>query len=721
MNKLSQLWQLWRCFGPDWFLYRLGYEARLRGGYFRRQMPVAEWDTFPLNDLLDRAYPADPVAYAEYRRAEPPCFFFAPADVERYQPLFARWDDGADVSPQTIAEGILRGELRYFERPTGQVGFPPDWRRNPFTGERAPEDLHWSQIGTFDHGDIKIIWEPSRFGFVYALVRAYWRTGDEQYPTLFWQLVEDWRMRNHPQRGPNWKCGQEISFRVMAWCFGLYGFLHSQTTTPQRVTMLAQMVAVSGRRIEADLEHSISQRNNHGISAGLGLWTIGLLFPELRQSSQWREKGREVLERLGRELIYDDGAFVQHSVNYHRLMLHDYLWALRLGDLHDRPLSAELRERVKQAADWLYQIQDDVTGRVPYYGQNDGALVLPLNNCDYQDFRPVVQTIHHLYAGSRRYPDGPWDEDLLWLFGPAALESPVEAANRADLGAQVGGYYTLRSPTGFVFTRCAAFRHRPSQTDMLHLDLWWRGQNVALDAGTYSYNAPLPWDNPLARTAHHNAVEVDCLDQMERAGRFLWFPWLNSRVLYHQLSGQGHLVYWEGEHDGYRRLKDPVTHRRGILRLGDDAWMIVDGLRGRESHHYRLHWLLPDVSYEWDGERLLTLHLPISDYYVEVAAMSGEVDCSLVRADRESPRGWRAPYYHYREPALSLALTADVDSVFFWTLFSPTLCQVATDGATLCVQAEGRQAQISWQMQPQQPLITSVSITGDCQDTLKVS
>jgi hypothetical protein len=721
MNKVSRLWQLWRYLGPGWLLYRLGYEARLRSGYFRRQMPVADWNAFPLSDLLQRAYPADPIAYAEYRRKEPPCFFFKPADLERYQPLFANWDDGEGRSPQIIAEGISRGELQYFEHSVGQVGFPPDWQRNPFTGQRVPADLHWSQISTFDDGDIKIIWEPSRFSFAYALVRAYWRTGDERYPALFWQLVEDWRTHNLPQRGPNWKCGQEISFRVMAWCFGCYGFLLSQATTPQRVAMLAQMIGVSGRRIEADLRHSLSQHNNHGISAGLGLWTIGSLYPELHQAPRWREKGREVLEKLGRELIYDDGAFVQHSVNYHRLMLHDYLWALRLGDLHNRPFSTELRERVRQAVDWLYQIQDDVSGRVPYYGQNDGALVLPLSNCDYQDFRPVVQATHYLCTGAQCYPDGPWDEDLLWLFGPSALESPARAAKRADFSSTVGGYHTLRSPTGFVFTRCATFNHRPSQADMLHVDAWWRGHDVALDAGTYSYNAPPPWDNPLSHTAYHNTVTVDSLDQMERAARFLWFPWLNSQVLYQRCSDRGRLAYWEGEHNGYRRMNDPVSHRRGILRLGDDSWLIVDGLRGRERHHYRLHWLFPDVPYEWHGGRLLTLHLSASHYYVQADVMAGGAKSSLLRADRESPRGWRAPYYGYREPALSLALTADIDSAFFWTLFSSALGQVVIDGPSLHVQAEEWQAWLSWQLEPQQPLITSVSVTGNYQDTLRIS
>jgi hypothetical protein len=412
-----------------------------------------------------------------------------------FRPLLVAWD-GPEVHPVSYAEDLRRGELHYFEHTVAQIGYPPAWHTNPFTGQHAPTDRHWSQISDFDYGDIKIIWEPSRFGFVYALVRAYWRTGEEWCAELFWQLVEDWRAQNPPQRGLNWKCGQETSLRVMAWCFGLYGFLDSRATTAARVAMLVQMIVVSGQRIAANLDYALSQKNNHGISEGVGLWTIGVLFPELHTAHTWRQRGSRVLEEQGRDLIYDDGSFAQHSVNYHRLMLHDYLWALRLGDLHDQPFSAELKQRVGKAGAWLYAIQDEASGHVPYYGQNDGALILPLNNCDYQDFRPVVQATQYLSSETRCYPAGPWDEDLLWLFGVDAVTAPVVSPPRQAFSADRGGYYIVRSPKSFVLTRCATFRHRPSQADMLHVDLWWRGQNIALDAGTYSYNAPPPWDNP---------------------------------------------------------------------------------------------------------------------------------------------------------------------------------------------------------------------------------
>jgi hypothetical protein len=663
--------QLLHDFGARWVSFRILHALKIRTGWLRRSMPVREWAEEPLGGFLEAQELAEPEAYWDYRQHRAPEFFF---DSEKWgdgSALFDQWD-AEGSSPVDLAERLREGRLQYFARLEADGGFPPDWHRNAFTGVRAPADIHWSEIGDFEFGDIKVIWEPNRFSFAYTLVRAYRRTGDERYPEMFWQLVEDWRSENPPQAGVNWKCGQEISFRVMAWIFGLYGFQESAATTAERVAALAQMVAVSGKRIEANLEYALSQRNNHGISEGVGLWTIGLLFPEIGESCRWLELGRQVLERSGEELIYADGSFAQHSVNYHRLMLHDSLWAIRLGDINGQPLSGGLRERVGNACRWLYGMQNEVSGRVPNYGQNDGALVLPLNNSDYRDFRPVLQAVHYLSTGTRCYPAGPWDEDLLWLFGRETLESAATHPERTPLEADQGGYYTLRSAEGFAFVRCASFVDRPAQADMLHVDLWWRGQNVALDAGTYSYNASSPWNNSLAHTAYHNTVTVDGLDQMDRVGKFLWLPWLKSKMTRLEYSGEEGLMCWEGEHDGYERLSDPVRHRRTVLQLPHEKWVVLDQLQAKGKHDYRLHWLLMDAPFDWDAKHArLILHTAAGPFYVHVGVSAAGEDSSLVRAEPTSARGWHSPYYHYREPAISLALSVNSSSCCFWSVLGP--------------------------------------------------
>lgn len=669
MNRLHLSYQLVRHFGPSWLLFRLRYAIEHRLGVVERQLPATTWEEQPLQQWLRVPALADENTYLAYRKQSAPLFFFAPTDRDNYRGLLQQWQ-ATEKSPIARADQLRHGKLRYFSGQVMEVGCPPEWHTNPFSGEFAPADQHWSRISEFAYGDVKAIWEASRFGFVYDLVRAYWRTGDEEYAACFWQLVHDWRVHNQPQQGLNWKCGQEASLRLMAWCFGLYGFLGARATTASRVTELAQMIAVSGKRIEANLGYAISQRNNHGISEAMGLWTIGLLFPEFTAAQRWQETGKAVLERLAQELIYEDGAFVQHSFNYQRLMLHDYLWAIRLGDIHGKPLKTEVRKRVGSAAALLYQCQDDSSGQLPRYGQNDGALILPLNNCSYDDYRPICQAISFLIKGERCYGDGPWNEDLLWLFGPEALQAAVEPERRETFSTS-SGYHLIRTTESFLFTRCGVYQDRPGQADMLHVDLWWRGHNIALDPGTYSYNAPSPWNNVLASTTYHNTVIVDGCEQMERVGKFLWLPWVHGQVVTE--TAETGVCYWEGEHDGYQRLHQPVTYRRAICHLAEGIWLILDRLNSDAKHRYQCHWNLADRPHTFDTEsRQLALQVDGSNYYLQLGSnVSDTENVSLIRTESESPRGWYAPRYFMRKPALSITYSSYCSNQLIWSLFGP--------------------------------------------------
>jgi len=698
-------------------LGRCIYYLKLRSGWLARRRPSTDRDWPDLDRFLSDPQSADPETYVAHRRGGRARFFFSPEDRRAYGDFFSRWDDDSRGSIAQ-ADRVVEGEFRYFCCRRVKLGSPPPWHLNPFSGDQLPSDTHWSRVSDFAHGDIKMVWELNRFAFTYPLVRAYWRTGDDAYAEAFWQLAESWRIENPPYRGPNWKCGQEASLRLMAWCFGLYGFLDSPATSAHRVADLARMVALSARRIEANLGYAVSQQNNHGISEATGLWTVGVLFPELRDAARWRRTGRRLLERLGRELIYDDGSFSQHSFNYQRLMLHDYLWAVRLGELNGHPLGDELKQRLAASADLLHRVQHRETGQVPCYGQNDGALILPLNNCAYEDYRPVVQAVRVLTSGKRAWDEGPWNEDLLWLFGPRFDAMPVEPPGQEDLSAGAGGYYTLRSSQGFAFTRCTSFRHRPAQADMLHVDLWWRGQNVAVDAGTYGYNAPEPWNNPLAETAYHNTVSVDGSSQMERVGRFMWLPWLRGHSRPTRRSSGGALCYWQGQHDGYQRLKAPVVHRRGILRLGGEHWFVVDDLRARRPHRYRLHWLLMDAPYDWDqATRRLTLSTSAGSYTTQLGSLGDDGRCTLRRADEQSPRGWRARYYSQREPALSLDQIVDADAAVLWTLFGPEPSRVTVEDGALAIEQGDWHATVRMGDGATEPVIREITLTGSMEDT----
>jgi len=719
-ERLQLSMGLWRHFGLRWLLFRLSYAARRRLGWYRWRYPVTSWDAHPPQAWLADPALATPAAYGRYRRTQAPPFFFDPSDRPRFTPFFPAWDAGAVPSPLVEAAALREGRWRLFGGLWLDLGWPPDWHRHPLTGQSFPATTHWSAIDEFAQGDIKLVWEPARFGVAFVLVRAYWRTGDPLWAELFWQLVESWRQANPPQAGVHWHSGQEIALRLLAWCFGLYGFLDAPATTDERLLMLAQMVAVCGRRLEATLDYGLSQQNNHGLSEGVGLWTGGLLFPELRAAERWRRRGQAVLEQHTRRLFYEDGAFAQHSFNYERLALQDLMWAVRLGDVVGRPLSADLRQTLAQAALFLHRFQDERTGYLPNYGQNDGALLMPLSNVAHRDFRPVIQVAHYLGKGTLCYEEGPWDEDLLWLVGPEALRARRESLAFAD-ASTTSGYHVLRDRHSFVFWRCGSYRHRPGQADMLHLDLWWQGQNIALDPGTFSYHAPPPWQNPLARTVFHNTVTVDGADQMRRYGRFLWLPWVQGRLTWSCRASAGPLAWWQGEHDGFRRLG--VRYRRGVARLGGDAWLVVDALEDESGveHEYRLHWLLADVPYEWEpvAKRLL-LWTAAGAYQLSWLPDAGPAEASLMRADPESPRGWWASAYGVRAPALSLAITQHRPRAVMATLLAPPPATLTLAGMWLRVRLGAEEVTLALTSAGEGALISHIELTGSRYETLTV-
>jgi asparagine synthase (glutamine-hydrolysing) len=703
-----------RALGPSWALERARYEARLRSGLLRTQLPVQLWSDIPLDSFLTDSMSAEANHYLEYRRNNSPGFFFDPADRDRYAGTLRGWDATQDGAIQR-AEEVLRGVFTYFSHLKVDLGPNPNWHRNAMSGEVAPRNQHWSTISDFGYGDIKVIWEPSRFGWAYDLVRAYWRTGDERYPERFWQLLEHWSNENPPNQGPNWKCGQETSLRVMAWCFALYGFMDAESTTSSRVSHLSQMIAFSGERILATLGYALSQKNNHGVSEGMGLWTIGGLFPEFLQSARWRQKGRQVLEQLGRELIYDDGAFSQHSVNYHRVMLDGYVWSITLGRMLDQPFSDELIARVGRAADLLYQMQDVTTGQLPCYGANDGALILPLSSAPYSDYRPVVQAARYLTNNSLTYESGEWDETLLWLFGPDAIAAPLLQPERLSLVSS-SGYATLRSSTGFLFSRCpSTFVHRPGDADILGADIWWNGVNVAIDPGTFSYNAPPPWNHELRRSRYHNVVTIDGEDQMEPVSRFLWAPWPHGKWHPQRHVSDG-IEMIEGEHDGYKRLDETLGYRRAFVRIGHDHWLIADRVVASDPHVVGVNWLVDDANGEAEVSRRvperfdLSLATATGRYDVVIGSTSEELEVMMARGDGDTAGGWVSPRYNERKPGLAVAATIRSERVLMWTLLGPGIFDVTFDDMELAANLNGIQLRARLSFDANLPIVQTVEV-----------
>ena len=653
MNRLARLYWTMQAVGWEnvprraWHIIRgrLGLDAsdRLRNELLKGHTDQEFLPGYRPADALDRWR----------RRAER--FFTGPTHQPDLQSALARLIDEATWQQRVSArvESLSQGRMLLFHHHLSQVGWPVDFNRDPLHDVHWPTGLSRRSYRQFDPGykDLKCVWEPSRFQAAFLLARSGASArlaGRRAVLANVRGLGSAESVRDHSKLGL-WTRGDIPSDRLVVrrLCAD-----RRSSARADRYHRLTELAYLTGRLIEENIVYARSQKNNHAISEALGLMTLGLMFPELRRAAGWRDRGRRIIvEEVSRQ-IYADGSYVQHSTNYHRVMMDDVLWAICLAEKHGDRLE-EVRGPLAQALKWLLAMTDPATGGVPNYGANDGALVLPLSTCDYTDFRPVAQAAHMVLHGSRVFPPGPWDEKMLWLCGPGSLAAPQSGQRRpAHFQASNGGYYTTSGPRSWLFTRIHTFRDRPNQADMLHVDLWYEGVNVLRDGGSYFYYAPPPWQHFFESTAGHNTVEVDGQDQMQRGPSFLWFRWTKARLLACQSSPDGRASFIAGEHYGYRRLPGRVVHRRTIVRVAD-SYVIIDDLLGAESHDLALRWRLAPGEWReqesgWLGQ---AAGLPLS---VRVLAPAGFATRQYCGQEGDRPEGWESLYYAERMPVPTL-------------------------------------------------------------------
>jgi hypothetical protein len=641
MNFIRKSALVCKFLGPQWVAFRLRYAAAMRLGVLKRRSPIQKWSDVEASTYLPGWLL--PVSFPEA---------------------------GKEWGSRCIAEadGVALGEFKLFSHHQTFPGNPPDWHRNVLTGQSAPRGRHWSELGDFDFGDIKAIWELSRFGWAFALARAHARTHEERLAELFWKLFEDWCAQNPPNEGVNWKCGQESTFRLIAATFAIGEFRSSPSSTPARWQLWSRFVQVTGQRIAANLDYALSQSNNHGVSECVGLITASLLSAETALTRSWRELAFAKLHEQLDALIYPDGGFSQHSLIYHRVLLHDLFWLISFSRKAGQSVPEWVEAKTRSALNFLLPIVDGNTGSAPVYGANDGANILPLDECAFDNLRGTIESGFALLDGVRVYPPGPWDETAFWLTARDPATLPLRPVHEipARWHAPAAGCFQWQSGDARLFLRCPThFRHRPSQADMLHADIWWRGRAIAHDAGTYSNNMPAPLGGAFGAAAAHNVPMLAQREPLEKAGRFLYLPWPNGAAQWNEQE-----QCFRATHDGYG---PDAQIERAIYSPKTSAFLIRDHVTLRAPTRVRLHWLLADADWQLDANaRTVTAKFTGVNYIISWDSNLAPISARLVCADPASARGWWSRHYLAVEPAVSFELLFDVaDKLQVATRFAP--------------------------------------------------
>lgn len=374
-------------------------------------------------------------------------------------------------------------------------------------------------------------------------------------------LVVNWITQNPPGLGTGWE-PYPTACRIVNWVkWSLRG---ERLSDDVRVSL-----ALQARYLRRNLEWRLL--GNHLFADFKALLFVGCYFRG-KEAYEWRRLALTQLKRQIAEQILPDGGHCEQSPMYHTIVLADLLDLINLGGAYPHLVPAS------EVKSWVYTCQSMFAW---------------------------LASMCHPDGGTSFFSDGGFASfrtDALWEYARRLGIQPETAASGRLSHLKQSGYVRMETPKTVIIFDVGEIgpEYQPGHghADVLSFELSHLGRRVLVNPGTstYSEGPERQWQRS---TAAHNTVEMDGQDQSE-----LWSAFRVARRAHPievRTEDRDGLLSAECAHDGYRRLRAPVIHRRRI-ELSSDLVRIVDSLEGKGRHEAKLWFHLhPDVSVRGNG------------------------------------------------------------------------------------------------------------------------
>lgn len=506
------------------------------------------------------------------------------------------------------ATRVLAGEVSVFALRPAYLGAIPLWNTDPKSGIHAPlsfgRSLDYRNAEVV--GDIKYLWEPNRHLQWVALAQAYALSRERRFLDGFAEQLSSWLDQCPYPLGPNWTSSLELGIRLINWSivWQLIGGERSELFEGRHGQELRQrwLCSIYQHCHSINLYWSrYSSANNHLIGEAAGLYIASVTWPFWHQCKRWGNVAYDILLDEALKQNTEDGVNREQAVSYQQFVLDFLLFSGLAARATNRDFPAAYWERLDQMVGFLASIMD-VQGNVPMIGDADDGYVTRL--CPDKAFCPYKSLLATggLLFGRPEYlrKAGAIDEKTRWLVSLDDLHHDASSAAKGRVNRRyaIGGYYILGSdfdtesevkcivdagPLGYL--GIAAHGH----ADALSMVLSVGGYEILVDPGTYAYHTQKQWRDYFRGTLAHNTVRIDSTDQSESGGNFMWMH-----------KAEAECEVWQGgeknqrlvvSHDGYRRLEDPVTHRREIEYSADlRRFRITDQIECTGQHLVERIW-----------------------------------------------------------------------------------------------------------------------------------
>lgn len=575
-----------------------------------------------------------------------------------------RWSkELADVV--TAANRVVAGKFDLLGHEDLSFGSPIDWHFDPTTNRRAPR-VHWSRIPYLDAsliGDHKVIWEINRHQHFFVLGRAFQGTGRDEYAECFVRHLTAWMDANPPKQGVNWASSLEVAYRVIAWLWALEFFREADALTPAVLQRLLKYLYAHGRHLERYLSTYFSP-NTHLTGEALGLLYLGLLLPEFRRARVWQQLGWQILERELPRQVLPDGVYFEQASYYHRYTVDIYLHAVLLAQRNGITVPDAMLQRLDLAAGHLADLTR-ADGTVPGIGDDDGGRLVLLEQRPFADVRAALG-IASVVLGRPEYAAvaGAATEEVLWILGPdgvQTVDSSLDSVPPAHLSRlfPVGGYAIMRDGWGpkanHAVIDCGplgAMNCGHAHSDTLSIEVAVGGCPILVDTGTYTYTGSPTDRDRFRHSSSHNTVTVDGQSASVPNGPFAWATRAEGR--WEQWWSGALVDRFVGSHHGFERLDTPALHRRSVLFVRGEYWVILDTVLSDGRHEATAHYhVTPGSRIEAVSERAAVIDTPCAGGHRRLFfAAAGDV------GSVEWGEDWVSPSYGRRTLAPYARLTS---------------------------------------------------------------
>lgn len=570
------------------------------------------------------------------------------------------------------AEKVLAGRFNVFAMRDAVLGCPPEWNRDPKTGTVAPL-LYGKMLNYRDErivGDIKYLWEPNRHLELVTLAQAWHLTNDLRFAHGCRILLDSWFELCPYPLGVNWTSSLEHAVRLLNWSFAWHLLGGDKSVLFDG----NQGAAFRLRWLTSIYQHChfiaghfsrYSSANNHLLGEYMGLLVGTITWPMWPECKQWQTVAKEGFEAQALLQNSADGVNREQAVYYQHEVIDMMLLIGLIGRANGIEFGTEYWNRLESLLEFIAAVMD-CNGNVPMIGDSDDALMVRLSQeASWSPYRSLLASGAVIFKrGDFAAKAQHFDDKSRWLLGDAAalqfasLPKPMSAAPRTAFPE--GGYYLLGARFGQpdevrAVVDCAPLGYLSiaahGHADALAMVLSAGGQPLLIDPGTYAYHTQKVWRDYFRGTFAHNTVRVDGLDQSVIGGNFLWLNKANSTC--ESFDVQGDRQAFQGQHDGYMRLADPVRHQRVIVfDSALNQFTVVDTLDCTGAHTIEICWHFSDsCTVTRNGEDVTAATSSVS---LTMAMPAGELTPTMLRGQVNPPAGWISKSFDVKEPTTTV-------------------------------------------------------------------